>query len=455
MSAPTHIPATAEVDAFSAARSGVSRLLRRWRHRLVSWRRPLALMLPADVSARGGAHAVTDLTQAFEVWAAAHEGAAVELSLSSHVLWMLADGDLTDAQALRERAAERWAHYLDLPAESFDTDWLVQTSLDQGKAPVAVACALPGALAEGLQAVARRHGLALRALQPWWAGSLASAWQDLPPATDEQAQRLWVWREGAWQTQARVIAESGRWVLRSLAFVAADPCDRNEGAVRVFDVPDAAGAAQAPPAPTKRPRADRSEWAESLNFIGPRVRTSFWSWALLALGAIAVVHAMDLGSQMEASEQANQAELTRLQAHARALSSAAPASSVDQPGASSPKAQAPALQPEGWRSAAQLAAWLGHPWASELDRADATAHQRGISLTRFQVDLGAWGTRAGQPLAWRLQAAVPDDATALQWVQALGPQAELQRRDALPQPVPSERGTLSWRVDVSSGGGQP
>ncbi|EFX61464.1 hypothetical protein DAPPUDRAFT_121803, partial [Daphnia pulex] len=159
---------------------------------------------------------------------------------------------------------------------------------------------------------------------------------------------------------------------------------------------------------------------------------------------------MDLGSQMEASEQATQSELSRLQVHARALSSAAPASSVDQPGASSPKAQAPALQPEGWRSAAQLAAWLGHPWASELDRADATAHQRGISLTRFQVDLGAWGTRAGQPLAWRLQAAVPDDATALQWVQALGPQAELQRRDALPQPVPSERGTLSWRVDVSS-----
>lgn len=470
MNAPTHIPATAEVDAFSSARSGVSSLLRRWRQRLASWRRPLALMLPVDAQASGGAHAVTDLTRAFEAWAAAHEGAAVELSLSSHVLLMLADGDLTDAQALRERATERWVHYLDVPAGGFDTDWLLQTSLDQVQAPVAVACAMPRALAEGLQAVARRHGLALRALQPWWAGSLASAWQDLPPASDEQAPRLWVWREGAWQTQARVSAESGRWVLRSLAFVAADPLDRADAPERVFDASDAADAgelteaADAAQAPSQPPRAvlagwldraDRGDWAESLNFSGPRVRTSFWSWALLALGAIAVVHAMELGSQMEASEQANQAELTRLQTHARALSSDAPASSADQAGVVSPKEQAPVLPPEGWRSAAQLAAWLGHPWATALDHADATAHQRGISLTRFQVDMGAWGARAGQPLAWRLQAAVPDDATALQWVQALGPQAELQRRDALPQPVPSERGTLSWRIDVSSGGGQP
>ncbi len=470
MNAPTHIPATAEVDTFSSARSGVSRLLRRWRHRLASWRRPLALMLPADAQSSGGAHAVNELTQVFDAWAAVHAGAAVELSLSSHVLLMLADGDLTDAQALRERAIERWAHYLDLPAGSFDTDWLVQTSLDEVAAPVAVACAVPNALVDGLQAVARRHGLALRALQPWWAGSLASAWRDLPPPTDGQATRLWVWREGAWQTQARVSAESGRWVLRSLAFMAADPLERTEAADLVFDAADVAhvgGATEAADAvqvPNQQPPAaragwlhwaDRVDWAESLNFGGPRVRTSFWSWALLALGGIAVVHAMDLSSQLVDSEQITQAELSRLQAHARAKPSAAAASSAVPSGAASSQAQAPVLQPDGWRSAAQLAAWLGHPWAAALDHADATAHQRGISLTGFQVDLSAWGARAGQPLAWRLQAAVPDDAAALQWVQELGPQAELQRRDALPQPVLSERGTLSWRIDVNSGGGQP
>lgn len=473
MKARTHIPAMLEVDAVTSKKAVVSRWLRRWRQRLASWRRPLALTLPADAQARGGAQAVAELTQAFEAWAAAHEGAAVELSLSSHMLLMLADGDLTDAQVLRERAADRWAHYLDLPAGDFDTDWLVQTSLDQARAPVAVACALPRTLAEGLQAVARRHGLALRALQPWWAGALASAWRDLPPSSDGHAPRLWTWREGSWQTQARVSAESGKWVLRSLAFVAADPSDGTELADLVFEASDVAGAgesnqaaeaAEVAQALSRRPRAwragwfdraDRTDWAESLNFSGPRVRTSFWSWALLALGAIAVVHAMDLSSQLVASEQATEAELSRLQAHARATPSAAPSSSLDQAGAVSTKAQAPVLQPEGWRSAAQLAAWLGHPWAAALDHADATAHERGISLTGFQVDLAAWGARPGQPLAWRLQAAVPDDAAALQWVQELGPQAELQRRDALLQPVPSERGTLSWRVNVSSGGGQP
>jgi hypothetical protein len=64
-------------------------------------------------------------------------------------------------------------------------------------------------------------------------------------------------------------------------------------------------------------------WAESLNFVGPRVRISFWSWALLALGAIAVVHALELARQVDAAGQAAHAELERLQRHAQ--SSGAPA----------------------------------------------------------------------------------------------------------------------------------
>lgn len=205
-------------------------------------------------------------------------------------------------------------------------------------------------------------------------------------------------------------------------------------------------------------------WAESLNFVGPRVRVSFWSWALLALGAIAVVHALELARQVDAAGQAAHAELERLQRHAR--SNGAPAlpatgasgafvAAAADAGASSANEAAPSLQDEGWRSAAQLAAWLGHPWAPVLDQADASAHQRGIALMRFQLDLGSWGTRAAQPLSWRLQAAVPDDATALAWLQDLGADAQLLRRDALAQAVSSERGTLAWRIDVSAAGGQP
>lgn len=198
-------------------------------------------------------------------------------------------------------------------------------------------------------------------------------------------------------------------------------------------------------------------WAESLNFVGPRVRISFWSWALLALGAIAVVHALELARQVDAAGQAAHAELERLQRHAQSSGATAlPATGASGAFvAAAADEAAPSLQDEGWRSAAQLAAWLGHPWAQVLDQADASAHQRGIALMRFQLDLGSWGTRAAQPLSWRLQAAVADDATALAWLQDLGADAQLLRRDALAQAVSSERGTLAWRIDVSAAGGQP
>jgi hypothetical protein len=176
----------------------------------------------------------------------------------------------------------------------------------------------------------------------------------------------------------------------------------------------------------------------------------------LALSAIAVVHAVDLHQQLVVSEEATQAEWARLQAHAREPNAALAGSGVGGDAPAAPDAPPP-LQADGWRAAAQLAASLAHPWADALDHIDASAHRRGVALTRFQLDLSTWGAQAAQAaqaLPWRLQAAVPDDATALAWLQDLGPQAMLQRRDALPQPVQSDRHTLSWRIDVGVGGDQ-
>lgn len=516
MNARTASPAVGDAPA-TPGRPPLTRLLTRWRGRLKTWRRPHRVMLMTGAHALAHGGAMTAATQAFATWAAQHEGSAVELSLSSHCLLMLADGDVSeaaDAQALRTRAIERWTHYLDLPAEGFDTEWWVRTSLDQGRSPVRVACAVSRALCASLLDVARRHGVRLLAVQPWWATGLRQAWEDLPsPLAGEQAggadmgqvPRRWAWREGAWQTQAEVqiqtqaATEPGRWVLRSLAFVTADQADPAAVPGEVFDAP-VSPVASSMPSPTASPmvvpamastlalqptgRRQRGiDWAESLNFAGPRVRVSFWSWALLVLGAVAVVHALELAGQVDEAQQAAQAELSRLRTHAQSHGqSHAPtdgqahgqtsgpdvsmATPQGLPGAMAPlntaaakttatEARVPTLQPDAWRSAAQLAAWLGHPWATALDHVDATAHRRGISLMRFQLDLGTWGVRAGQPLAWRLQAAVPDDATALAWLDDLGPQAELQRRDALAQPVPSEHGTLAWRIDVSGAGGQP
>ena len=479
MSARTELRVVANVQSLPG-RQGWRGLLARWHTRLMTWRRPHRVMLTATVASPVQGAAMEAATQAFEAWAAQHEGAAVELCLSSHCLLMLADDggveppSASGAKALRARAVERWTHYLDLPAEAFDTEWLVQTSQDMGRSPVAVVCAVPKALCDSLLEVARRHGVKLLAIEPWWADSLQQAWQGLPqPAAAQQTEAWqrhweWAWREGAWQTQARVTAEPGRWVLRSLAFLpdtaAFEPPDPVAVPDEVFEAP-APAPALAAVVPMAPPRSSASawsslltgkariDWAESLNFAGPRVRTSFWSWALLALGAIAVVHALELAGQVDQAREAAQAEWSRLQAHAKPRARAHEDASA--PSTSPPAAPVPALQADAWRSAAQLAAWLGHPWAAALDHADATAHRRGIALTRFQLDLGAWGTRADQALGWRLQAAVPDDAVALAWVQDLGPQAELQRRDALAQPVPSERGTLAWRIDVNGAGGAP
>jgi len=437
--------------------------LNTWRRRLLSWHRPHRLLLRACPHAPGQAAVIAAATQAFADWAAQHEGAVVELALSSHFL-LLAVGEAghkTDAPTLREQARSQWAHYLDLSPEGLGADWRVQTSLDGGRAPVAVACALPRELADGLQQAARQHRVRLQALQPWWAEPLQRAWSLLPAQPDgaPDAQRRWTWQEGGWQTQAQAVHHADGWRLNTLVLVAAERTD--ERVDERVDAPPAEAlvALDASVLSARVAGRERLAWAESLNFVGPRVRTSFWSWALLALGAIARVHAMALSREVEGAEQSVQADLARLQKHAQlgpgGPGLAPPVDAAEVASSAQGAPAAPLLQAEGWRSAAQLAAWLNHPWAKVLDHADASAHQRGISLLRFQLDVGTWGERSGQALAWRLQAAVPDDQAAWTWLQDLGPQAELLRRDALAQPVPGERGTLLWRIDVSAAGGAP
>lgn len=445
-------------------RLDTTRGLSRWRQRLSTMRRARVWMAAAD------GFSAAALTQAFDDWAAAHEGAAVEVCLPSRALLMWADPDVSEAPALRERAIERWAHYLDLPAADFDHDWLLQTSLDLGVAPVALACAVPRALLEGLQDVAQRRGLVLRAVSPWWARPLLQAQRSLPAVGDATGDatgdaavlRGWVGREGAWLTQAVWAVDARTWVLRSLSCVTAG---EGEG-VRADDSVDAPEATRPDSAVRQAPARSQVDWDEALNFAGPRVPVSFWSWALLALSAIALVHALVLHQQMAESEQLTQDEGVRLRAHARppradgAASGVVPVEAAQGGLAGAELSDGPEpLRPEAWRAAAQLAAHLAHPWAEALDQVDASAHRRGVALTRFQLDLATWGTQPGQALPWRLQAAVPDDATALDWVQDLGPRAMLQRRDALPQAVQSDRHLLAWRIDVGidgdPSGGQP
>lgn len=195
-------------------------------------------------------------------------------------------------------------------------------------------------------------------------------------------------------------------------------------------------------------------WAEGLNFVGPRVSTSFWGWALLAIGLVAVCHAADL-MQRDQDEQADaQAVVDRLQrgglpqASADRVLTEAAATQASAVGAAGPRADAPALSDDALRQVAQLALWLGHPWGETLDRVDATALQQGAVLMQFSLDLATLGSQPGVRPEVRMQAVVPDDAAAWRWLQALGPDAVMRSREPLAEGFSTARGQYALRIDV-------
>ena len=204
-------------------------------------------------------------------------------------------------------------------------------------------------------------------------------------------------------------------------------------------------------------------WAEGLNFVGPRVRTSFWGWALLAFGLIGVWHAFDLHRQSQSQLDDATEVVARLRrgaaGEARPVSTPVASGQGRAKGAGAdqgkPGDQAPVLKDEGWRQAAQLALWMGHPWQATLDHVDATALQEGAVLMQFSLDLSSLGTQAGVMPEMRLQAAVIDDGAAWRWLQALGPRATMRSREPLAQGFSTARGAYALRVDVIGAGGQP
>lgn len=205
--------------------------------------------------------------------------------------------------------------------------------------------------------------------------------------------------------------------------------------------------------PTSTSAARRQPgWAEGLNFLGPRVRTSFWGWALLALGVVACLHGADRAAAVQDELAEAQAVVKRLQRGDRQLSVQAQAASAAQEARA---ATAPELGGEGWRHAAQLAQWLGHPWSDTLDHVDAASLKQHAVLLRFSLDLSTLASSEGVQPELKLQAAVIDDNAALQWLEALGPQAMLRAREPLSAPFATAQGNYAWRADVVTTGGMP
>lgn len=196
------------------------------------------------------------------------------------------------------------------------------------------------------------------------------------------------------------------------------------------------------------------DWAEALNLAGPRVRTASWSWVLLLAGLTAVAWVWPQVEQIEAEAAQAQADVQRLQRARHQADVRVQARSHGGAGASAP-VDASTLAPDQAAQAARMLSWLAFPWEATLRQADEAAVQAQALMLGFSLDLNGWN---GQPQtqAWvRMSAAVVDDAAALRWAQALGPQAQLISRDRLGTPLDTHRGTYTARAELSWPGATP
>lgn len=208
----------------------------------------------------------------------------------------------------------------------------------------------------------------------------------------------------------------------------------------------------------RRWRQASVNWPQELDFVGPRVRTSVWGWALLVVGVSLALHASDRMQAMGAEREAAQAQLKRLerQAHAQQIQVQAEQRGLPTAVAGAESApQAPVLTGEAWRRAAQLALWLGYDWVAELDQVEQVSAEAHVVLTGWSMDLSPLGGATEAQPERVLQAAVQDDVSALAWLAQLGDAAQLRSRERLAAPFQTAWGTYAWRVTAVTPGGTP
>lgn len=188
--------------------------------------------------------------------------------------------------------------------------------------------------------------------------------------------------------------------------------------------------------------SSRLNWTQQLDFVGPRVVTSIWGWALFVVGLCAALAMADRAQGVQQELAAQQDSLHRLQRaqHQRKLA-ATPARS-----ASSPDGQ---WSNEALQSAQGVVHVLAYPWARVLDRVEQAAMQEQALLLSFSLDQDRALTDTRVPLPARLTAAVQTDEAALRWSQSLGDGALLLGRERLGTPAPSPQGDYPWRAEVS------
>lgn len=388
--------------------------------------------------------------QAWDQWCAENAGSRCELALSSQ--WVM------PCAGAPEQALPQWAHYMDLNEAVIDQSWVLRSA----DAP-ALSCIAPRALIEGLRESARQHRVSLDWVGPWWAWAV-QGWlnqADAGSAVGDKVRTLEV-IEPAVVTHLRMAGSGhGRQALDQVwtqligasedGGVNGQVPDKDEGAERI-DLGVAADTSLSPwthEAPSRwKPR-----WAESLDFVGPRVHVALWSWALLVLGLAVGMAVAEQAQTLQSSQDEVQATLRRLERaqHQQKLAMAAPRAASS---AESGQAAASALDATKAKQAARVSQLLAYPWPAVISRMEQAAQQEHAVLTGFSLDINGLGGKADALPQARLQAALFDDASALRWVSAHGDGAQLLGRDLLASPFETEQGAYALRAEASwSAGG--
>ncbi|MES2089037.1 MAG: hypothetical protein V4532_03505 [Pseudomonadota bacterium] len=395
--------------------------------------RPLQVFLRAPTP-QAGLEALAAALAAWAQWCEQHAGRACELALSGH--------GLISCAAPQAQALTQWDHYLGLSAATLAQSWVLRSVQVPGGD---LSCAAPRALIDGLHKVARAHQVKLHWVGPWWARH-AQRWL----ATAGAAQTLQAREPGLVTYLQTSPNEQGKpalsqvWTEASDALgVAAPTAPVVPGVTEILaQVPVDAIVSEWSPVGAF---AWQTTWADGLDFVGPRVRTALWSWALLVGGLAACMAVSEQAQQFITHRDEAQAMLHRLERaqHQQTMARAAPRA------ASSPgQAVAQPLDDATLRQAVRVAQQLAYPWPAVIERVEQSAQQEHAVLTGFSLDISSLGGKGETRPQVRLQAALHDDASALRWVAAHGDQAQMLGRDALSTPFDTAQGHYALRAEA-------
>jgi hypothetical protein len=425
------------------------------------WRPVPVLVLPslsadaqADVltGAKSGADGIDASVPAYDAallawrdWCQTHRGQRCQVGLSSAWLMtgVVSQADAANANAAMAVMAQRWAHYMNLGAETLSRDWLVRAT----KAPGGwLVCATLRTLVDDLRAVAQSHGVTIAWMGPWWTSSLQRWVQALPKrkaAIDSASSALH-------------LADAG-WCLHAQA--------NAQGLQQLWTEPahtkDAADTLQAKPALVPAPALSiKYTWHDDVNVSGTRQRSAWWAWLVLALGAVALMWSVDHVDALRVQQDEASAQYQRLSRADRQMRMNraiamgprhAPARASKEPDSlntASTAIETPALKTAAAQSnALRMAQALAYPWPQHLNLLDTQAAAAQVVITQLSVSLEGAGS-AGATVPWRVQAATRSDDDALRLAAHL-PQGVLQSRAPLAQPFSTVVGHYTLQTTLA------